>query len=193
MATKKKTATAEELEDVIEAEDTEKVDLTKVSAGPVRLDDNVLINVKSNVFGELRFVDKRTQEETKWQRCGEVMQMSFGALRTMKATEIAFFQNQWIIITGFADETAEKYSPADIYKALLVTQYYKHLIEPSDYQALCSWEPEEIKDKVALMSDQAKLNLAVALNVYIKKGILDSLKRIKAFEEVLGCELKIPE
>ena len=40
---------------------------------------------------------------------------------------------------------------------------------------------------------EAKVNLAVALNTYIEKGILDSLKRIKAFEEALGCELKMPE
>ena len=98
-----------------------------------------------------------------------------------------------VIITGFADENADTYTTADIYKALMIGQYYKDLIEPSDYAAVCAWEPEDIKKKVSLMSTEAKANLAVALNTYIEKGILDSLKRIKAFEEVLGCELKIPE
>jgi hypothetical protein len=44
-----------------------------------------------------------------------------------------------------------------------------------------------------MMSAEAKVNLAVALNTYIEKGILDSLKRIKAFEEVLGCDLRVAE
>jgi hypothetical protein len=43
------------------------------------------------------------------------------------------------------------------------------------------------------MSAEARVNLVVALNTYIEKGILDSIKRIKAFEEVLDCDLKIPE
>ena len=39
----------------------------------------------------------------------------------------------------------------------------------------------------------AKAKLVVVLNTYIEKGILDSLKAIKTFEEVLGCDLKRPD
>ena len=196
MATsKKKTVeTTEVLDDVIVADMVEeKLDLQKTTPGSVRLDDGAIVNVKSNVFGELTYVDSRTREETKWDRCGSVQPMTFGALRSMKASQMAFFKNPWVIMTGFADENAEKYTAADIYKALFVTQYYKDLIEPSDYERVCSWTPEEIKQKVSLMSAESKANLVVALNIYIKKGILDSLKRIKTFEEVLGCELEMPE
>ena len=196
MATNKKNSAAPKamLEDVIDNEGVcEKLDLSKTTGGQVRIDDSAIVNVKSNVFGELTYVDKKTQEEIKWPRCGSVQQMTFGLLRSMKATSISFYQNQWIIIMGFADENAEKYMPADIYKALMIGQYYKDLIDPSDYQSICSWSPDQIKSKVSLMSSEAKANLAVALNTYIEKGILDSLKRIKTFEEVLGCELKIPE
>ena len=196
MATsKKKTVeTTESLEDVIafnEAE--EKLDLKKVTPGTIKIDDTAIISVKSNVFGQLSYVDRRTGDETKWERCGSVQPMSFGELRSMKASQIAFFKNQWIIMTGFEDDNADKYTAADIYKALYVTQYYKDLVEPSDYERVCSWSPEEIKQKVSLMSTESKANLVVALNIYIKKGILDSLKRIKTFEEVLGCELEMPE
>lgn len=197
MATSKKKTSVEAteiLDDVIVApEEEEKLDLKKVTPGTVRIDDNAVVNVKSNVFGELVYVDGRSREETRWDRCGSVQQMSFGSLRSMKASAISFFKNQWVIMTGFADENAEKYTAADIYKALFVTQYYKDLIEPSDYESVCSWSPAEIKQKVSLMSAESKANLVVALNIYIKKGILDSLKRIKTFEEVLGCELEMPE
>lgn len=192
MATKKKTS--EMLEDVIVDEGgNEKLNLNKTTSGQVRIDDSAVINVKSNVFGQLVYIDKKTMERVEWPMCGSVQQMTFGALRNMKASSIGFYKNQWIIITGFADEYANKYTPADIYKALYITQYYKDLIEPSDYESVCSWSPEEIKSKVSLMSAESKINLVVALNTYIKKGILDSLKRIRAFEEVLGCDLGTPE
>ena len=192
--TKKKNTVPEVLADVIVSEGAcEKLDLSKTTDGQVRLEDSVVVDVKSNVFGKLTYVDKKTQDEIVWNHCGESNPMTVGMLRSMKATQINFFKNQWVIITGFADDIADEYTTADIYKALMITQYYKNLIEPSDYEEVCSWDPEDIKKKVSLMSAEAKANLAVALNTYIEKGILDSLKRIKAFEEVLGCELKIPE
>jgi len=195
MSTKKTTKkpspeVAEMLSDVMEFDDTEKINLKKVSDGAVKIDDHAVINVKSNVFGQLGYTNKRSGAKTSWPRCGSVQPMSFGELRDMKASDIAFFENQWIIIVGFADEHAEKYTTADIYKALYITHYYKNLVEPSDYIEICSWSPNEIREKVALMSSAAKSNLVVALNTYIEKGILDSLKAIKTFEEVLGCDLR---
>ena len=193
-AARKKPAVREVLTDVIAGEGAcDKLDLDNVTSGQIRLDDSVVVNVKSNVFGKLTYIDKKTQDQVVWNQCGEVNQMSLGMLRSMKATAVSFFKNQWIIITGFADENEGVYTTADIYKALIIGQYYKDLIEPSDYEAICAWKPEDIKKKVSMMSDEAKVNLAVALNTYIEKGILDSLKRIKAFEEALGCDLKIPE
>ena len=192
--TRKKNVVPEALADVIVSEGScEKLDLTNVTDGQIRLDDSVTVNVKSNVFGKLTYVDKKTQDTVVWNHCGESNPMTIGMLRSMKATQISFFKNQWVVITGFADDTENSYTTADIYKALMIVQYYKDLIDPSDYEAVCSWSPEDIKKKVSMMSAEAKANLAVALNTYIEKGILDSLKRIKAFEEVLGCELKIPE
>lgn len=182
------------LEGIIDNEGAcEKIDLAKTTAGVIKIDDYAVINVKSNVFGQLNYIDKKTGEEVKWARCGSVQPMSFALLRNMKASQVNFFKNQWVIITGFGDENAEKYTPADIYKALMITHFYKDLIEPSDFEEVCSWEPEEIEKKVSLMSAESRVNLVVALNTYIEKGILDSLKRIKTFEKVLECELKIPE
>ena len=40
------------------------------------------------------------------------------------------------------------------------------------------------------MSNGAEENLVVALNTYIEKGVLDSVKSIRAFEDALGCELR---
>lgn len=190
----KKTADAEKLSDVVATETMATPSTTTVNTvKPAQIPDSAIINVKSNVFGGLIYVDKRNGETTEWDSCGVVQPMTFASLRNMKATSIDFYKNQWIIICGFADEHAEMFTAADVYKALFVTQYYKDLIEPSDYIKICSWSVDEIKEKVSLMSTNAQANLVVALNTYIEKGILDSLKRIKAFEEVLHCSLRIPE
>ena len=191
---RKKAIDGEALKDIIITDGgKEKIDIEETSSKEVAINDSAIINVKSNVFGSLIYIDKKSQEEIRWSTCGEIQQLSMRMLRDMKANSIAFFKNQWIIIIGFADDNSSKYTVGDIYKSLFVSQYYKELIEPSDFKKICSWDEEEIAQKVALMSEGARVNLAIALNEYIQKGILDSIKRIKAFEKALGCELKIPE
>lgn len=196
MATTKKKPTVREVDmtDVMAvADEPTTIDLTKTSAGTVRIDDTALINVKSNVFGELIFVDPVTKAKVRWVQCGEVLQLPLAMLRNMKNGAIKFFTNQLVIITGFADENAERYEVADIYKALYISQYYKDVLDPTDYGDICSWSPAVIKQKVPMLSKGAKGKLVVALNTYIEKGVLDSLKAIKTFEEVLGCDLARPE
>ena len=43
---------------------------------------------------------------------------------------------------------------------------------------------------VSLMSEATKQNLSVALKGYLDSGKLDSISKVKAFEEALGCELR---
>ena len=161
-----------------------------VYKAPKTIPDNAIINVRSNVYGTLVFTSQKTGERIVWENEGEVQQMSLNTLRTMKAEGLKFFVNQWIIPVGFADENADLFTVQDIFKALYVEQYYSNLIQPSNFEEICSWTPDEIKEKVKYMNDGAKFNLAVALHEYIEKGVLDSVKSIKAFEEALGCEFR---
>lgn len=194
MATKKKTTTTAVLADIVaDNAPATKIDFTQTTSDPQAIiPDSALINVKSNSFGKLIFFSKRSGEHIVWERCGEVQQVTLATLRAIKLECISFYKEQWIIPLGFADDNVGKFTPADIYKQLFVTQYYKDLIDPTDYEAICSMTPTEIKSRIPLMSDGAKENLAVALNTYIEKGVLDSIKAIKAFEEALGCELRNP-
>ncbi|MBR5817344.1 MAG: hypothetical protein IKY62_01735, partial [Clostridia bacterium] len=61
--TKKKPTNKEvDMSDVMAvADEPTTIDLQKTTPGAVRLDDTALINVKSNVFGELIFVDPVTK------------------------------------------------------------------------------------------------------------------------------------
>lgn len=188
-STKKKVA-AVDLSDVVDTSFDAKVDFAKTSVHDAAdIPDSARINVKSNVFGTLYFESKRMGETIEWGRCGEVQTTTLAVLRNMKMEAPRFFKDQWVIIVGFADSNKDRFEVADIYQALFITQYYKNIVEPSDYAEICSWSPDEIAERVPLMSEGARENLAVALNTYIEKGVLDSIKAIQAFEKALGCSL----
>lgn len=159
---------------------------------PVKLDDSVLISVKSNTFGGLIYVNPRTGDKTEWNGCGDVQTLTMGDLRAMKGTQRAFFENQWIYIVGVDEGGYEEVTSEDIYKSLMVTQYYKNILDPDNYAEMFSWEPTRIKEAVSMMSDGAKMNLVVAANTSIEDGTLDSLRKIQILEECLGCELTKP-
>lgn len=186
----KKTINPTDISDVITpSEETVNIQETTAANNAI-IPDSALINVKSNVFGKLIFNSKRNGERIVWQQCGDVQQLTLATLRNIKTESINFFKEQWILILGFADENAQKFLPGDIYKQLYVAQYYAHVFDPANYEVICSWSPNEIHEKISLMSEGAKENLVVALNTYIEKGILDSVKAIKAFEKELGCDLR---
>ena len=80
-------------------------------------------------------------------------------------------------------------TPEDVYKALLVTQYYKESLTPDNFGALFRMKPEEIKTRARRLSEDGRTNLIVAANDAIRNGTLDSLRSIRAIEEALNCEL----
>lgn len=152
----------------------------------IKIDDSLAIDVKSNVFGQLIYVNRKNGETIVWERPGDIQTMSMADLRAMKANQASFFTNQWISVEDTEDENVK---PADVYKALFVSQYYADAIDPTDFNLINSWTIAQIPKQIAKLTDNAKFNLITALNEYINEGKLDSVKKIKAFEEALGCEL----
>lgn len=159
----------------------------------VKLDDTTLIRVRSNTFGELIYINRRTGDKTVWSGHGDVQTLTMGDLRAMKGTQRAFFENQWIFLDGVDEAGYEDVTPVELYKALMVTQYYQNIIDPKNFNEIFSWDAKRIKEAVAMMSDGAKMNLVVAANTAINDGALDSLKKIRTLEECLNCELTKPE
>lgn len=170
---------------------TNKTTSTTKAPKPVKINDEMIANVTSTVFGKLIFVDSRTGERVVWDKQGEDQQIPIGMLRSMKASHVGFFKNNWIVIKEILEHP--EIGAADVYKALFVQQYYKNIIDPDDFESVCGWKESEIEEKVKMLSDGAKQNLTVAINTYIEEGKIDSLKKIREFERVLGCELSLPE
>lgn len=163
---------------------------TKKSTKRVSLTDNTSIKVKSAFYGTLYYQNPRTGEDFVWSKAGDIQFLTISDLKTMKAQTVGFFKNQWIVLIGTEDENSGV-DPADIYKHLAIESYYKNFIDPSNFDKVCNWTEEEIASKVALMSEGSKQNLIVALNGFIADGILDSRRKIKAFEKALNCELQL--
>ena len=164
---------------------------TKSQPRQIKIDDGVSIKVKSGFYGVLCYKNPRTQETFIWEHSGDVQFLSMSDLKTMKAQDVGYFKNQWIVIVGVADDSDCKAKPADIYKALAIDIYYKNFIVPTKFNDDSDWSEVEIAEKVATLSEGAKQNLTVALNGFIKNGKLDSRKKIKAFEKALDCELQV--
>lgn len=163
------------------------VTLGEKTGSPVQ--DNLLVRVKSNVFGKLIYVNKRNGEKTVWDGVGDVQIMTIGDLRMMRAEQNAFYRNQWILILGPMDGSGEEITCADIYDALGIKQYYVNYIDPSDLSGIISWDDAEIEERISMLSRAQRDNLIVALNTYIENGRLDSIRKIRTFEKALGVEL----
>lgn len=157
-----------------------------------KLDDSTLVIVKSNVFGELLYINPRTGDRFIWKDCGDVQDLSVGDIRAMKGTQRVFFENQWVVLAGIDEAGYEDVSVEDIYKSLMLSQYYKNIVDPDNYTEIFSWSLDKMKAVVNTMSSASKMNLVVAANTCIANGTLDSLKKIRTLEECLGCELDKP-
>ena len=170
---------------------SEEIKNTKTQSKPVKIEDGVSIKVKSGFYGVLCYKNPRSQETFVWEHIGDVQFMSMSDLKTMKAQDVGYFKNHWIVIVGVADDSNCKAKAADIYKSLAIDVYYKNFIDPTTFDEVCYWAESEIVEKIAMLSDGARQNLVVALNGFIKDGTLDSRRKIKAFEKALECELQV--
>lgn len=170
--------------------DTKKTELAqnqKINDENFSIDDNDVIIVKSNVFGALNYENSRTGDKFFWNNKGEVQLLTFKQLKDMKSNNLSMFENAWIILLGC--ENKSQILPESIYKALYLSNYYKDYIDISNIDEVYKWDEATAKSKISKISENAKLSIIVGLNEGIMSGKYDSMKRIKMFEEILGCEL----
>ena len=161
----------------------------------LRLDDHVSILVSSNVFGLLTYVNHKTGDKYQWSKIGEVQSLYVSDIRAMKSNQQRFLEENWILIEGIADldEEFEGVDIDDVYEALQIAHYYKNRLCPKDIGEIFNWSASDIRAKVPKMTQTVKESLIVRANELIKSGILDSISKVKALEEVLNCELASPD
>ena len=194
-ATAKTTVKNKEPDVVKEVEQVTKPTKKPIVKKRLKLADDVLITVKSNIFGNLIYINHKTGDETRWESFGEVQPLSVGDLRAMKAKQLAFFKENWITIDGIeeADEEYQDVETEDIYNALQITKYYSDYLCPDNINEIFNWSVTDIKKKVPRMTKSVQESVLIRANELIKDGILDSISKVKALEEALDCDLATHE
>jgi len=161
----------------------------------LRLDDSVSLLVSSNVFGILTYVNHKSGDTYRWGKIGDTQSLYVSDIRAMKSNQQRFLEENWIMIEGIADldEDYECVDTDDIYEALQISHYYKNRLCPKNIGEIFNWSVADIKAKVPKMTKTVKESLIISANELIKSGVLDSISKVKALEEVLNCELASPD
>ncbi len=169
---------------------TEKVTKTKER---LVLKDTDEVVVKSNVFGELIYINDRTGDQIVWENYGDEQVLSAKDIRDMKAKQQSFFKEGWISIIDSNCVNFDEYTLKDVYDALQIGRYYADDLVSFDLDTVFTLSEDALRKKVTNMSNTVKRTVIIRANDKIKDGSLDSIKKVKMLEEVLGCELTSPE
>ena len=203
-ATKKETTETKTVEKVEEVKETPAKKVTPKETTPKetapkekpavlakvpKLDDSVRVRVRSNQYGKLGYINKRTHDRIMWEDIDDVQDLTVGDIRDMKNTAPKFFSEPWVWIESIEEPGCEDLTTETIYEALGLGRFLKNATSPLFLKEVCDWKVAEIREKVPNMSANTKTNVVIALNTEIKNGGLNDLRRIKAWEDALGCEL----
>lgn len=154
-----------------------------------KLDDDVLIKVKSNVYGFMLYKNHKTGDRTEWANFGDIQDMTMGDLRAMKAGSRAFFEDCMIYLLGVNEDGYEYITSEDLYKMLNVSHYYKDILDIDSINDIFLWSDEDIELKIPNMTQGLKSSIIIAANTMIEEGKIDSISKIKVLEKALSCEL----
>lgn len=182
---------------VVENEDikTTTITATEKEVGKKRLvlSDLDELVVKSNVFGELIYINDRTGDQFIWENYGEEQTLTAKDIRDMKARQQMFFKEDWVSIIDSHSVDMDKFTLKDIYDALQVGRYYDEKAVDFELDDIFSMNETKMRETIFSLSDTIKRTVVIRANDKIKDGSLDSISKVKLLEEVLNCELASPE
>ena len=139
------------------------------------------VEVASNKAGTLIYVSKKTSEKFEWNAIGDTNWMTVEELATMRNTQRAFFENNWVKVV---DENAD-----DIIRHLRLVKYYENFIDLSELEDIVQMEASDIIALISPMNKEIKDNLASEAKGMIENGDLNNLGIIRALEKAIGYSL----
>lgn len=142
------------------------------------LDPHSFITIRNGFNGRLVYVSKRTGERLVWDEFGSEQDMELQELKNAKNSARAFFENNWFMIDD-----------PEVIAYLGVERYYKNALRFDSFDELFSKSPEEIKERVALLSAGQKASVAYRARQLIAAKKIDSIRVIEVLEESLSAEL----
>lgn len=163
-------------------------DTQKDAITEYKLSDDSIITVKNNTCGELIYVNTRSGDFYRWNQHGDTCDIKISDLREMKNSQRTFYTKNKFSIIGCVND--KNITPEEIINFVGLTQYFKEDMSPDLYEVITNWTNSEIKEKIPNISTSCKQSLIVMLSTMIENDEIDSLSRIKAFEQALNVTFK---
>lgn len=139
------------------------------------------VTVVSCYYGGLKYRNKNTGYVAEWGQFGDSVIMTVGELSAMRNGQRAFFENQWILLTGDNADAVISYLQLD--------KYYQDITSVQDIDNLFLGTPDELPGVLARFSPSAKETIARRAHEKIENKELSDINVIRALESSLGFDL----
>lgn len=139
------------------------------------------VRVVSCSYGKLIYVNKHTGFTAEWGHFGDFVDMTVEELTAMRNGQRAFFENQWVLLTG---DNADA-----VIEFLQLEKYYDTITSVQDIDNLFRCAPEEIPGVLSRFTRSAKETIARRAKELIDDTSLSDINIIRALEESLGYDL----
>lgn len=118
-----------------------------------------------------------------WESFQDVQYIDLAELVAMKATDMMFFTENWIVIPdSFEDKDA-------VMDFLRIKQYYSSDVNLYNIVDLLKEDASTIVSRIAEMSEGKQNNVLSIIRSLVQDGSLDSVSKIRALEKHFGCSL----
>lgn len=161
-------------------EETAVVEETKKEIRQYKASD--LIPVRSITQGELLMSGKKSGILYRWSAYGDITEVEYQDLYTLKASRSGFVLKPRFIIED--EELLSQPQWKDI-KAL-----YENMFTTSDIDGVFKLTPQQLRKNLPQMSEGFIKAVLIEAANRIDNGTLDSLNKIKVFDDVCGSDLK---
>lgn len=152
----------------------------------VTIDNSVIVPVKSNVHGSLRFESNICKEY--WNDINDIVDLTWGEILSIRQQARAFFENNWIVL-----EDTEEYTAKQMYEALGVSKYYPDCDKVRCMDDIFTLKQKELVAYLEQVSDAAKENIIMYIKSLIKNSDkrVDSKSKMETLSKALNCEFEV--
>lgn len=144
-----------------------------------KLTDKVCVT--SCFYGSLTYINKHTGFTVEWDHFGDTAYMTVDELIAMRNGQRAFFENQWVLLTG---DNADA-----VIEFLQLEKYFDTITSVQDIDNLFSCSPEELPGVLSRFNHSAKETIARRAKELVDSRQLSDINVIRVLEELLGFEL----
>lgn len=159
---------------------TAKTPVEQPVVSTAEITNEIMVECRSGVSGNLIYKSSLNPGYVvEWNGLGEIQEMEYRELVSMRGNQRRFFEENWILI----DDPA-------VIKKLGVGRYYQNSLSTDDFEDVFNMSADEIKEIVPALPGGTKDAIASEAKKKIDSGELDSRSAIKALEDSLDVELE---